>query len=254
MLNLDHQKVIVTGATKGIGRAIATKFASCCSHLHLVSRTSHDLQKLATLLLSNKCKVTWSEADLSRPEEVANIAANLGWDRVDALIHNAGIYPEHRLETMTSDDWKHVLSVNLDSAFYLTKEFLPLIKKSEHGRILFTSSISGPQVALPGYSHYTTSKAGLQGFIKTAAVELAKYNITVNSVEPGNIWSEGFEEMGEEHKKRMIAAIPLGRLGKAEEIANFFLFLASPLSGYMTGQSIVVDGGQVLPESHYLEF
>jgi 3-oxoacyl-[acyl-carrier protein] reductase len=115
-----------------------------------------------------------------------------------------------------------------------------------------TSSISGPRVGLPGLSHYTASKAGMNGFMKTIAIELAKYNITVNAVEPGNIISEGFEELGDEHKKKITSAIPLRRLGTAEEIAYAYLFLASDESRYMTGQSMIVDGGQILPESDQL--
>ena len=123
------------------------------------------------------------------------------------------------------------------------------MKKQKYGRILFTSSISGPSVGWPGGSHYTASKAGMNGFMKTIAIELAKNHITVNAVEPGNILSEGLEEVGEEHIKNISSGIPMGRLGTPEDVAYAHLFLASDEASYITGQSIIVDGGQVLPES-----
>ncbi len=174
--------------------------------------------------------------------------------RIDILIHNAGIYPLVRFEEMTLDNWNDVLNTNLTSAFHAVKACLPVMKKQRDGRIVFTSSISGPRVGLPGASHYTASKGGLNGFMITLAIELAKYNITVNAVEPGNIISEGFDALGEAHKKRIMAAIPMGRLGTSEDIAYANLFLASDEARYITGQSIIVDGGQVLPESHYMDY
>jgi 3-oxoacyl-[acyl-carrier protein] reductase len=126
---------------------------------------------------------------------------------------------------------------------------LPELKKSAAGRVVITSSITGPITGFPGWSHYGASKAGQLGFIRTAAIELAKYGITVNAVMPGNILTEGLEDMGDDYLTQMASSIPLKRLGSVEDIANAMLYFASEEAGYVTGQTIVVDGGQVLPES-----
>lgn len=130
-----------------------------------------------------------------------------------------------------------------------------MMKKQNWGRILFTSSISGPRVGLPTKSHYTASKGGVNGFMKTIAIELAKYNITVNAVEPGNVATEGFlsKNSGAAIEART-KPIPMGRLGTPEEIGYAHLFLASDEAAYITGQSIIVDGGQILPETHFDEY
>jgi 3-oxoacyl-[acyl-carrier protein] reductase len=128
------------------------------------------------------------------------------------------------------------------------------MKSHGGGKVVVISSISGPQTALPGFSHYTASKGGVDGFIRTAAVELAKYKININAVEPGNIITEGFNAQSSEHINNMLRAIPLGRLGSPEDIAYSVLFLASKEADYITGQSLIVDGGQTLPESHFSEY
>jgi 3-oxoacyl-[acyl-carrier protein] reductase len=126
--------------------------------------------------------------------------------------------------------------------------------KQRYGRIVLTSSISGPKVAWPNGAHYTASKAGMNGFMITAAVELAKYGITVNAVEPGNILTEGMGDLSGSWIDNMRKAVPMGRLGTPEDIAFAALFLASDESRYVTGQGIVVDGGQILPESHFQDY
>jgi 3-oxoacyl-[acyl-carrier protein] reductase len=176
------------------------------------------------------------------------------YGRIDVLCHNAGIYSQARLENMTLEQWQKVIDVNLTGTFLSVKACIPAMKAQGGGKIVITSSISGPQTALPGYSHYTASKGGVAGFIRTAAVELAKYKININAVEPGNIITEGFNELGEDHINNMVRAVPLGRLGTPEDVAHAMLFLASKEASYITGQSLIVDGGQTLPESHFSEY
>ena len=125
----------------------------------------------------------------------------------------------------------------------------PYLKKSSQGRIVITSSITGPITGFPGWTHYGASKAGQLGFLQTAAIELAKYGITVNAVVPGNIVTEGLEGLGEDYLKTMTASIPLKRLGSVEDVGYAALFLASKEAAFITGQTIVVDGGQILPET-----
>lgn len=244
------QVVIITGASRGIGKGIAQEFAREGASIVLVGRNEAALKRACDELGTQD---SYFGADVSNAKEMeAVIQSTLNrYGKIDILCHNAGIYPHARLETMTLEEWQHVLDVNLTGTFLAVRACIPMMKKQGHGKIVITSSISGPQTALPGYSHYTASKGGVAGFIKTAAVELAKYNININAVEPGNIMTEGLEEMGQQHLDDMKKAIPLGRIGTPEDVAHAILFLASKEASYITGQSITVDGGQTLPESHY---
>ena len=142
---------------------------------------------------------------------------------------------------MSPEQWDAVLATNLKGTFLAVKACVPYLKESAAGRIVITSSITGPITGFPGWTHYGASKSGQLGFLRTAAIELAKYGITVNAVMPGNIITEGLESLGPEYHKTMAASIPL--------IGYAALFLASKEAGYITGQTIVVDGGQILPES-----
>jgi len=169
---------------------------------------------------------------------------------IDIVCSNAGIFPAARLGEMTAADWDQVLDINLKGTFLTVQACLAGLKAQGKGRIIVTSSITGPITGYPGWSHYAASKAGQLGFVRTAAIELAPHNITVNAVLPGNILTEGVEALGAEYIARMTSAIPQRRLGTVEDVAYAALFLASDEAGFISGQTIVVDGGQVLPESH----
>lgn len=169
---------------------------------------------------------------------------------IDVVCCNAGVFPAARLGEMTGADWDQVLDINLKGTFLTVNACLPALKARGKGRIIVTSSITGPITGYPGWSHYAASKAGQLGFVRTAAIELAPHHITVNAVLPGNILTEGVEALGPEYIARMTAAIPQQRLGSVEDVAYAALFLASDEAGFISGQTIVVDGGQVLPESH----
>jgi len=148
----------------------------------------------------------------------------------------------------TEEDIDLVLGTNLKGTILTVQACLPLLASSGRGRVILTSSITGPITGYPGWTHYGASKAGQLGFMRTAAIELAASGITVNAILPGNIVTEGMESLGEDYAG-MIAAIPMRRLGTVDEIGYAALFLATDEAGYITGQTIVVDGGQVLPES-----
>jgi len=150
---------------------------------------------------------------------------------------------------MTEAQWDEVSDTNLKGTFLTVKAALPFLKKSEQGRIVITSSITGPITGFPGWTHYAASKAGQLGFMRTACLELAKYGITVNAVMPGNIITEGLIGNGEAYIKSMEASVPLKRLGTVDDIGHAALYFASKEAGYVTGQTIIVDGGQILPES-----
>lgn len=168
---------------------------------------------------------------------------------IDILCANAGIFPQATIEDLSAEDWDHVMATNLKGTFLAIKACLPYLKRSDQGRIVLTSSITGPVTGFPGWSHYGATKAGQLGFMRSACLELAKYGITVNAVLPGNIVTEGLLALGPEYERSMVASIPLRRLGTVEDIGYAALFLASKEAAYITGQTIVVDGGQILPET-----
>jgi len=252
----SDQVVIVTGASKGIGRCIATLFAQEGANVVLVGRDEVQLNVVQNDIIEKRGRAICVKADVSNPADMNGMvdAALSKYGRIDVLCHNAGIFPEARLENMTLAEWREVIDVNLTGTFLAVKACIPAMKAQGRGKIVITSSISGPQTAWPGHSHYTASKAGIAGFVRTAAVELAKYKINVNAVEPGNIMTEGLEGTGAENIANMTRAIPWGRLGTPEDVAYGILFLSSNESDYITGQSLIIDGGQTLPESHFADY
>ena len=158
-------------------------------------------------------------------------------------------FPQSKIADMKPEAWDQVMAQNLRSAFLCVKASIPHFERAGKGRVVLTSSITGPVTGYPGWSHYGASKAGQLGFLKTAAMELARYRTTINAVLPGNIFTEGLEGLGADYLDSMAASIPLKRLGDVEDIGNAALFFASDEASYITGQQLVVDGGQVLPES-----
>ena len=169
--------------------------------------------------------------------------------RLDILVQNAGIYPWTLIENIEPEEWDTVLGVNLKGTVPCGARCAGAHEAQKYGRMVFTSSITGPRVTSPGHGHYSASKAGINGFIKAAALEFSGYGITVNGVEPGNILTEGVQQgRSPAFIKSMADMIPLGRLGTPRDVANAVLFLASDDAAYITGTTIVVDGGQTLPE------
>jgi len=190
-------------------------------------------------------------ADVTRQTDVEAMvhAAMDGFGTLDILCANAGIFPAAKLGTMTESDFSQVIDTNLKGTFLSVSACLPAMKAKKRGRIILTSSITGPITGYPGWSHYGASKAGQLGFMRTAAIELAPFGITVNAVLPGNIATEGLAGLGAEYIRQMEASVPMRRLGTVTDVANAALFFASDEAAYITGQSMVIDGGQILPES-----
>lgn len=253
MKRFENQVVIVTGATRGIGKGIAHRFAQEGASLALVGRDEELLQKAAKEF---GVKAISIHADVRKEHDMENMVKKTldHFGKIDILCHNAGIYPHARLENMTLKEWKQVIDTNLTGTFLAVKACIPIMKSQKKGRIVINSSISGPKTGLPGFAHYTASKAGITGFIRTAAIELAKYQITINAVEPGNILTETLLALGPKHVENMLQPIPLGRLGSVEDVAGAIAFLASDDASFITGQSLIIDGGQTLPESHFEEY
>ena len=171
------------------------------------------------------------------------------YGKLSILCSNAGIFPQASIENMTEKDWDKVQDINLKGTFFVVQAALKYMKKQSYGRIILTSSITGPITGFSGWAHYGASKAGQLGFMRSAALEYAKYGVTVNAIQPGNILTEGLIGAGENYMNRMKEIIPVHTLGKPEDIGYAAVFLASREAGFITGQTIVVDGGQVLPET-----
>ncbi len=248
---MEQKSVIVTGGSKGLGCGIAQVFAREGAKVLVVARQQDAGERTAREIVDAGGTASFFRADVSNWDDVEAMA-EAAVDRhggIDILCSNAGIFPSARVEEMTQVEWDTVNSVNLKGTFFAVKACLPELKKKEEGRILLTSSITGPITGYPGWAHYGATKAGMLGFMRTAAIEFARYNITINAVMPGNIMTEGLDDIGEDYLRRMEQSIPLGKLGDPEDVAYAVLFLASHEAKYITGQTLVVDGGQTLPES-----
>ncbi|MEP0072391.1 MAG: 3-oxoacyl-ACP reductase FabG [Marinomonas sp.] len=252
MLTPIKDKVtIVTGGSKGIGKGIAKVFAKQGAKVMIAARGEASAKLAVDEIVSNGGVADYCLCDVSDWDEVQGLIKTTveKFGSVDILCANAGIFPQIKLSDMEPSDWDDVMSANLKSTFLTVKACMPIFEKQNKGRVIVTSSITGPITGYPGWSHYGASKAGQLGFIKTAAMELAGFNTTINAVMPGNIATEGLDDLGEEYLASMAASIPLKTLGAVEDIANAALFFASDEAAYITGQQIVVDGGQILPES-----
>jgi 3-oxoacyl-[acyl-carrier protein] reductase len=248
LTSIKGRSVVVTGGSKGIGKGIAGVFARQGARVLVVARNGEAAQAVAQEIGNGAIGFSADVTDQDSVKAMAQAAAD-AFGGIDVLCANAGIFPQKPLEEMEVADWDLVMNTNLKGNFLSVKACIPWLKKSGEGRIVLTSSITGPVTGFPGWSHYGASKAAQLGFMRTACIELAKYGITMNAVMPGNIITEGLEGLGEDYLKTMAASIPLKRLGRVEDIGNAALFLASKEAGYITGQTIIVDGGQILPES-----
>ena len=249
--SLDGRSAIVTGGSKGIGRGIAETLAAAGVNVLVTARTQNDLDATVAGLADQPGRVSGLATDVTNPDDCRR-AVETAVERhggLDIVCANAGIFPSGRLEELTPDDIEHVLAVNFKGTVFVIQAALPALTASGHGRVIITSSITGPITGYPGWSHYGASKAAQLGFLRTAAMELAPKQITINAVMPGNIITEGLVEMGQEYMDQMAASIPARRLGNVADIGNAALFFATDEAGYITGQTLVVDGGQILPES-----
>ena len=249
--SLKGKSVIVTGSSKGIGKGIARVFAGHGAKVLIVARHAKDAEATAAELTKAGGTASAFAGDVTKLADMQAMA-KAAVDRhggIDVLCANAGIFPQAKIEEMSPETWDEVMDTNLKGTFLAIKACVPYLKNSGQGRIVITSSITGPVTGYPGWTHYGATKAGQLGFMRTACIELAKYGITVNAVMPGNIVTEGLAGLGEEYQRSMAASVPLKRLGSVEDIGHAAAFFASKEAAYVTGQTIIVDGGQILPES-----
>ena len=247
MSQLTNQIAVVTGAGRGIGRAIALKFAHEGADVVVVSRTQENSEKVAAEIRALGRKAWAFAVDVSDSASVAaaaeKILAECG--KVDILVNNAGVTRDGLLMRMSDADWDTVLDTNLKGAFLVTKAFFRAFAKQRAGRIINISSVIG-LIGNPGQCNYAASKAGLIGFTQSVARELAGRGVTVNAIAPGFIETDMTSELNEELKANILKQIPMGKFGAADDIAGAALFLASASGRYVTGQVLTVDGGMVM--------
>lgn len=251
LTSIKDRSVIVTGGSKGIGKGIAQVFAAQGAKVMIAARGEEAGVAAAREMSTSGNTVEFCQCDVSEWDSVQNMI-NTTVERfggLDILCANAGVFPQTKMVDMDPSEWDQVLATNLKSAFLCVKAAIPHFEKGGGGRVVLTSSITGPVTGFPGWSHYGASKSGQLGFLKTACMELARYKVTINAVMPGNIYTEGLQDLGQDYLDTMAASIPLKRLGDVADIGNAALFFASDEAGYITGQTVVVDGGQILPES-----
>jgi len=247
MSQLANQTAVVTGAGRGIGRAIALRFAAEGADVVCVSRTQENSEKVANEVHALGRKAWAHAVDVADAAAVVAAAEKILTEagRVDILVNNAGVTRDGLLMRMSDADWDTVLDTNLKGAFLVTKAFSRSMIKQRAGRILNISSIVG-LIGNAGQCNYSASKAGLIGFTQSAARELASRGITVNAIAPGFIETDMTSDLKPEVRAALLNQIPLGCFGSADDIAGAALYLAGPAARYITGQVLTVDGGMVM--------
>ncbi|GGA94204.1 3-oxoacyl-(ACP) reductase [Brucella endophytica] len=241
---------IVTGGARGIGFAIARKLSDDGAAVVIIDRDADALGSARMRIGADRPLLT-AMADVSSAADMERVAAEAlaAFGSIDVLCPNAAIFDSAPLDTMEEALWDRLMSVNLKGVFLAVKACLPAMKRQRYGRIVASSSITGNRTAIAGMAHYASTKAGINGFVRAAALELASFGISVNAVEPGHVMTEGAGPMYDaEFKAAVEAYIPLGRFASPADIAEAVTFLASERAGYITGQTLTVDGGLTLRE------
>lgn len=243
-MRLSGKTALVTGSTRGIGRAVAERLAAEGAFVTVSGRSQDQAEQVAAEIVAAGGKAIGIAADVAVPESAEELVRKAieAMGRLDILVNNAGITRDNLFVRMKRDEWDTVLDVNLHGVYNCTRAAARPMMRQRYGRIINISSIVG-LTGNVGQTNYAASKAAVIGFSKSLARELASRNITVNVVAPGYIKSDMTDELSDDIRETMMAQIPMGRVGEPAEVAHAVLFLASDESSYMTGQTLVVDGG-----------
>lgn len=248
-IDLTGKRAVVLGGANGIGLGVVEALAAAGANVMI---GDIDVQAGSALAASSDNTIHFQPCDITRKQDVQDlVSASVDlWSGVDILVQVAGIYPDTMIEDISENEWDTVMALNVKGAFFGIQACFPHFKAQKYGRIVLTGSITGPHVAWPGHAHYASSKAALKGLARSAALEGAAHGITANVVEPGNVDTDNLrQERGDAHMQTMAESVPMKRLALPREIGNVVCFYASDLASYVTGTSLVLDGGQILPEA-----
>ena len=250
-ITLEGKAAIVTGAGRGIGKGIAAVFAQEGARVLVVNRSADAGRAAAGEIVAAGGAASFLQADVKLRADMERMAATCieRYGAIDILCANAGVFPTAHIADMSDEVWDEVIDTNLKGVFYGVQACIPQMKRQAQGRIVVISSITGPNVGWPGLAHYMASKGGVNAFVRGAALELAKHNVTVNAISPGSIMTQGLIELGGDHVEELVKCIPAGHIGESADIAYAAVYLASDQARYITGQALVLDGGQIFPES-----
>jgi 3-oxoacyl-[acyl-carrier protein] reductase len=252
MQTLHDRVAVVTGGATGVGFGIAEVLAQEKARVVVLDRDGASAARAVAALTASGHDAFAVEADVVDRGAVDHAVerALARYGRIDILAANAGVYPSVSIEEMRDADFDRVMDINVKGALHAMQACVPAMRARSYGRIVLTSSITGPLVGAPNLAHYAASKAAILGLMRSAALEFVGDGITVNAVQPGNVRTPGIEAFGAAFVANMVESIPLKRLAEPVEVGWAVRFLASEEAGYITGQTIVVDGGQVLPEGN----
>ncbi|AJC94907.1 3-oxoacyl-ACP reductase FabG [Staphylococcus hyicus] len=245
MISLSQHIALVTGGANGIGKGIAEALAKAGATVII-----GDIDEVNGQQTAQSLNGQFYHLDVTDKKNIDTVVDTIIAEhgKIDILASNTGVYPQIEIEELTEADWDNIQNINLKGTFLVTQAVLKQMKQQNYGRVILTSSVTGPITGYPGWAHYGATKAGQLGYMRSAALEYAKYGITINAVQPGNVLTEGLKAQGEAYLEGTRNIIPTHELGEPADIGYAVAFFAAPEAKFITGQSLVIDGGQILPE------